>query len=355
MNIIYGLCSWGLGHATRSLPILRRLLKEGHDITIITHDRSLQLLKKELDDQASYIDLPDYPLLVSENKEQFIAKSMVYWPLFIKRMESGLLHLKKIVENQPCDCIISDGRYDMYHNDVPSYFISHQIRILNPLNIKLFEKGSEHFNEFFFKRFQEIIVPDYKTDDFSGKLSHDLGRIDEKKLHYVGVLSDFNKKKKKKDIDYFISISGPEPQRSILENKIRPQINDLTGSIVMTLGKTEDQHQDLSDNIKTYSFLSKEQREDLLNRSKMVISRSGYSTILDLAVIGCKALMIPTPGQIEQEYLAEYHMEKNNCHAVNQEDLDLSTDVASVKKTKGFNAKKSVEDAVENVMNVICV
>lgn len=355
MNIIYGICSWGLGHATRSLPILRRLLKEDHELTIISHDRSLQLLKKELNDQVSYIDLPDYPLLVSENKEQFIAKSMIYWPYFIKRMESGLIHLKKILEKNPCDCIISDGRYDMYHKQVPSYFISHQIRILNPLNLRFLEKGSERFNEFFFKRYQDIIVPDYETDDFSGKLSHNLGRIDEHRLHYVGVLSDFTQKKKKKDIDYFISISGPEPQRSILENKIRTQIDNLPGSIVMTLGKTEDQSHDLTDHIKTYGYLSKEQREDLLNRSHMVISRSGYSTILDLAVIGCKALMIPTPGQIEQEYLAKYHMEKNTCYAVDQDDLELTTDVNYVNKTKGFKAKKSVEDAVDKVMNIISV
>ena len=355
MNIIYGICSWGLGHATRSLPILRRLFKEGHELTIISHDRSLQLLKKELNDQVTYIDLPDYPILVSENKEKFIAKSMVYWPLFIKRMESGLNYLKKIVERTTYDCIISDGRYDMYHKHIPSYFISHQIRILNPLNIGIFETGSERFNEFFFRRFRDIIIPDYETDDFSGKLSHDFKRIDKNRLHYVGVLSDFSKKKKKKDIDYFISISGPEPQRSILENKLRSQVNDLSGSVVMTLGKTEDQTQDFSDHIKIYDYLSKEQREDLLNRSNIVISRSGYSTILDLAVIGCKALMIPTPGQIEQEYLAEYHMEKKTCHAVDQDNLNISADVALVNKTKGFNAKKSVEDAVENVMKIISI
>jgi uncharacterized protein (TIGR00661 family) len=353
MNIIYGICSWGLGHATRSLPIIRRLLKENHEVKIISHDRSLQLLKKELNDTVSYIDLRDYPLLISENKEKFIAKSIIYWPLFIKRMEEGLIQLKKIVDMYSCDCIISDGRYDMYHKEVPSFFISHQIRILNPLNIKIIERGSETFNEFFFKRFNEIIVPDYKTEDFSGKLSHQLNKIDENKLHYIGILSDFNKKNLKKDIDYFISLSGPEPQRSILEKKIRTQLSEIDGAIVMTLGKTEIDVNHKSTNVKTYSYLSKEKRENLLNRSKMVISRSGYSTILDLAVIGCKALLIPTPGQIEQEYLAEYHNKKNTCYTISQDKMDLKNDIMHVKKTKGFKAKKSVDDAVENVMQII--
>ncbi|OYT28831.1 glycosyltransferase [Thermoplasmatales archaeon ex4572_165] len=353
MKVIYSLCSWGLGHATRSLPIIRRLLKENHELTIISHDRSLQLLEKELENTVSYIDIPDYPLLISENSRQFIAKSMIYWPLFIKRIQSGLSQLSKILEKQHCDCIISDGRYDMYSRHIPSFFISHQIRILNPLRIKMLETGSETFNEFFFKRFNEIIIPDYQIDGFSGKLSHDLKKIDEKKLHYVGVLSDFNKKKMKKDIDYFISLSGPEPQRSILEEKILSQIDNLDGSIVMTLGKTEEQNKTQSDSIKTYSYLSKEKREELLNRSKMVISRSGYSTILDLSVIGCKALMIPTPGQIEQEYLAEYHKQKNTCYTVNQDLLNLKKDIVHTEKTTGFKAKRTVDDAVENVMQII--
>lgn len=353
MKIIYALCSWGLGHATRSLPVIRRLIKEGHEITIISHDRALTLLKNELKESAIFVDIPDYPLLVSENKQQFIAKSMVYWPLFIQRMESGLQQLTKLLKTTPCDRIISDGRYDMYSKSIPSFFISHQMRIMNPMRFEMFERGSETFNLFFFKRFKEILIPDYETDDLSGDLSHNLHKIDEKKLHYVGVLSDFNKKRLKKDIDYFISLSGPEPQRSILEEKILSQINDLSGNIVITLGKTEKKEQITNENIKTYSYLTKEERETLLNKTKLVISRSGYSTILDLSVIGTKALMIPTPGQVEQEYLAQYHKNKNSCHSINQDDIHLKKDIIIAEKTNGFSAKKSVENAVENVLQII--
>ena len=353
MKIIYALCSWGLGHATRSLPVIRRLIKEGHEITIISHDRALTLLKNELKESAIFVDIPDYPLLVSENKQQFIAKSMVYWPLFIQRMESGLQQLTKLLKTTPCDRIVSDGRYDMYSKSIPSFFISHQMRIMNPMRFEMFERGSETFNLFFFKRFKEILIPDYETDDLSGDLSHNLHKIDEKKLHYVGVLSDFNKKRLKKDIDYFISLSGPEPQRSILEEKILSQINDLSGNIVITLGKTEKKEQITNENIKTYSYLTKEERETLLNKTKLVISRSGYSTILDLAVIGTKALMIPTPGQVEQEYLAKYHKNKNSCHSINQDEIHLKKDIIIAEKTNGFSAKKSVENAVENVLQII--
>lgn len=353
MDIVYSICSWGLGHATRSLPILRRLIKENHDLTVISSGRSLQLLKNELKDSVCYEDIPDYPMLVSKNTQQFIAKSLVYWPLFIKRMESGLQQLGKLLKKRPCQRIISDGRYDMYSKTIPSFFISHQIRIMNPLRLHLFERGSETFNLFFFKRFQEIIIPDYKEHNLTGDLSHNLYKIDENKLHYVGVLSDFSKKKMKKDIDIFISLSGPEPQRSILEQKILQQIDDVSGNIVMSLGKTEEKQDIAHKQVKIHPYLSKDKREEMLNRSRIVVSRSGYSTIMDLAVIGSKSLMIPTPGQIEQEYLAKHLKKTNICHTTTQEKLELKTDIQQVKNTKGFNIKADVNQTVENVLDII--
>lgn len=353
MKVTYGVCSWGLGHATRSLPVVRKLIEENNELTIISNGRSLELLKKELGENIEYIDIPDYPMLVSENSRQFMAKSVVYWPTFIKRMESGLQKLKKILENRKCDRIISDARYDLYSRKIPSIFISHQMRIMNPLRITMFERGSEIFNLFFFKRFAGVIIPDYKEDNLSGDLSHNLRRIDENKLHYVGALSDFKKKQTKKDIDYLISISGPEPQRTMLEEKLVSQVNDLKGNIVITLGKTEKKDKFNKKNIETYSFLSKEKREDFLNRAKLVVSRSGYSTIMDLAVIGTKALMTPTPGQIEQEYLGQYHNKKGTFYSVNQNRIELKRDVEIAKKTTGITRKCNVDKSVENIMNAI--
>jgi predicted glycosyltransferase len=224
---------------------------------------------------------------------------------------------------------------------------------MNPLRINMFERGSEIFNLFFFKRFAGVISPDYKDDNLSGDLSHNLRRIDENKIHYVGVLSDFKKRKTKKDIDYLISISGPEPQRTMLEKKLVSQVNDLKGKIVITLGKTEKNDKLNKKNIETYSFLSKEKREEFLNRTKLVISRSGYSTIMDLAVIGSKALMIPTPGQIEQEYLGKYHNKKGTFYSVNQNNIDLKRDIEIAKKRSGIKRKCDVDKSVEKIIDVI--
>lgn len=354
MKVIYAVCSWGLGHATRSLPVIRKLLQENNELTIISHDRSLKLLKKELGPDIEYIELQDYPMLLSENPRQFMAKSMIYWPHFIERLIKGNQNLQKILKKKKYDIIISDGRYDIYSRKTPSFLITHQIRILNPLRIKTLERGSEIFNLFFFKRFAGALIPDYRGENnLSGDLSHNLHRIDENKLHYIGVLSDFKKKNIKKDIDYLISITGPEPQRSILEKKLLKQTTELDGKIVATLGKTETKNIMKNDNIEIHSFMTKEERENILNRSKLVISRSGYSTILDLAVIGTKALMTPTPGQTEQEYLADYHNSKNTFYSVNQDKIDLTRDIEKAKKTTGITWECNVDKSVENIMNII--
>lgn len=353
MEIIYGICSWGLGHSTRSLPIIRKLINENNNVTIISNGRSLELLKKELGEKAHYKDIPDYPMLLSENSRQFMAKSVIYWPLFIKRIESGLVELSKLLKEKKYNLIISDARYDMYSKKIPSFFISHQMRIMNPLRIKILESGSELFNLFFFKRFSSVVVPDYIDNSISGDLSHNLKKIDENKLHYIGALSDFKKKKMKKDIDYLISISGPEPQRSILEGKLAVQIQDLNGNIVMTLGKVEKYSMMKKKNITTYSFLTKEKREELLNRAKIVVSRSGYSTIMDLGVIDTKALLIPTPGQIEQEYLSDYHNKKGTFYSVKQNEINLKKDVEIAKKTTGIKRNCDVGKTVENFMDVL--
>jgi len=283
-----------------------------------------------------------------------MAKSMVYWTVFIQKIEHGLQELQKILDKDSYQLIISDGRYDMYSKKIPSFFISHQMRIMNPLHMKLFENTMERFNMFFFKRFKGVIIPDYKDDNISGDLSHNLRRIDEDALHYVGVLSDFTKKPHlKKNIDYLVSISGPEPQRSYLEEILLSQVDGLKGNVVVTLGKTEKNLEIKKKEMTTYSFVTKELREELLNRAKMAISRSGYSTISDLAIVGTKAVLIPTPGQIEQEYLGAYHHSLGTFYSVQQHQVDLVKDVSSAQKTTGITRPCDVQKTVEEIMRII--
>jgi uncharacterized protein (TIGR00661 family) len=362
MNIIYGVCSWGIGHATRSLPIMRKLIDEHNTVTTISSGRALELLEKELGENGSYVDVPDYPMLSAENSRLFIIKSMFYWPLILKGIELGHIKLSKVLRKQHCDLIISDSRYDMYCRKIPSLLISHQMRIMNPFRIKLLDSMIELFNLLIFKRsilserFTRVLVPDYKENDLSGDLSHNLrimNRIDEDYVNYVGVLSDLERMPLKKDIDYLISISGAEPQRTFFEEKLLSQVHELEGTVVLTLGKTEKYTKVEENNVVTYSFVTKEKREELMNRAKIVICRSGYSTIMDLGVIGTKALLIPTTGQIEQEYLANYHRRKGTFYSVSQDSINLLVDIQKARRTTGITRDCDVHKTVQNVMDAI--
>ena len=357
MKVLYGVCSWGLGHATRSLPIIRKLIDEDANLTIISHGNALKFLKDELrGKEVRFFDIKDYPIPVSETKGAFIAKSIMYWPRFMQRMNRGIKFVARLSEKEKFDVIVSDGRYDIYSRRIPSFLITHQVRILNPFKLRLFEYGSEIFNLFFLKRFVKFIVPDYEdSDNLSGKLSHDLKLIRKDQLSYVGVLSDFRRRNLKRDIDLLISLSGPEPQRGILERIIMNQLSKIDGKIVFTLGRPDRRISKDMGNVKVYSIVDRDKREELMNRAKMVMARSGYSTIMDLAVIKTKALLIPTPGQTEQEYLAKYHMEKGNFYHVEQENLNLERDL---EKAKGFtgitrdcDTEKSVEKVLEEITN----
>jgi len=355
MRILYTVCSWGLGHATRSLPVMRRLIDEGHELTLVSQGRSLEVLRRELGEQVEeFIEVADFPILSGSSPAEVMGRAMVYWPSFVKNIVEGHQKIKKIGEKSSFDLTISDGRYDGFLSDVPSFFISHQMRIMNPLRFGLMEKGSEVFNEYFFQFFSGVIVPDFGDEDnLSGDLGHNLVRIDKSKLHYVGVLSDFSSRRLKKEIDYLISVTGPEPMRSVLENKLLSQAGELKGTVAVTLGKSESVEVAEQEGIKVYSFLSAKQREELLNRSKMVISRSGYSTILDLAVIGSKALFLPTPGQVEQEYLGQYHNSRGTFYSVAQDEVDLCSDVDLAKKCSGIKRRCDVKASVDRVFDVI--
>jgi predicted glycosyltransferase len=139
----------------------------------------------------------------------------------------------------------------------------------------------------------------------------------------------------------------------MLEEKLASQIHELQGNVVMTLGKAEEYSIKKKDQLTTYTFVTKELREELLNKAKMVISRSGYSTLMDVAVVGTKALFIPTPGQIEQEYLSQYHNQLGTFYSVPQDEVDLKRDVIIAQEKTGFTRDCDVKKTIENILTII--
>lgn len=357
MRILYGVCSWGLGHATRSLPIIRKLIDEGNEVTILSSGSALELLKMELNDRANYLDFTDYPLPYTDKSKVFLLKFCLLAPKLIKSMIDEHNRILKLLDKNKFDMIISDNRYGVCHKNIPSYLITHQLRVIAPKRIKFIENNFERFNTFFQKHFNNIIVPDYEDDGISGDLSHDLKHIEGDGVVYIGILSDFKRMDVEEDVDFLFSISGPEPQRQVMEDLILQQINDIQGNIILSLGRhmkdDEEIKSTLNDNIEIYDFLPGMNRELIMNRSKLIISRSGYSTLMDIYALGKKALFIPTPQQTEQEYLARYHKDKGNFLFVNQEGIDLSKDLVRAKNYSGPDRRYDIQKTTERFLEVI--
>lgn len=339
------MCSLGLGHATRSMPLIKKLMEEGHEVIIISHGRALTLLKKEFPDIRAY-DLKDFPVKYSEKAHQFIPYFLVQSNKILKTLISSHQTFLKIHERENFDIIISDSRFDIFHRSLPSFLITHQLRVMVPGagELALFY----HYN--MGKYFTKFIVPDFEKDSLSGEMSHELRLFPMEKISYIGPLSPFRRREIQRDIDVMISISGPEPQRTLLEKSVLAQLDSLTGNVIVTLGKPES---DITREGKIYGYLTTEKREELMNRSKLIISRSGYSTIMDLYVIGGKAMFIPTPGQPEQEYLARYLEKKGVAGYTSQDNLDLKNLVERAKYYEGFKGGYDVSKSVENFLRVI--
>lgn len=358
MRVLYGVCSWGLGHATRSLPIIRKLIVEGNEVTLVSAGRALELLKLELKDRASYLDLEDYPLPYTEKSKLFLLKFCLYSPKLVRSIIEEHKRIMKILSKNKFDIIISDNRYGIFHRNIPSFLITHQLRIIAPGRIKLIENSFERYNAHFLKYFRAMMVPDYEHDGVAGDLAHNLKVLPSDRVAYFGIMSDFKRMDVAEDFDFLFSVSGPEPQRTVLENLICKQINDIEGEIVLSLGRNlneldKKKRKTLNENIQLFDFLQREDRELIMNRSRFIVSRSGYSTLMDIYALGKKAMFIPTPQQTEQEYLAMFHEKRGNFYFVDQDKIDLSKDLEKAKNYRGADKTFDLEKNTQRFLDVI--
>jgi hypothetical protein len=217
VKILYALCTWGLGHASRSLPVIRAMIDEGHEVGVMSAGRTLEFLKKELGDAAVYHDVPDYPSPYAATRLGFYLKFGGKLPKIIRGIKKEHEVAEKIISKYGYERIVSDNRYGIYLSSKPSYLITHQLRFIAPGRMRFIENIGERFGSKQAENFTGIIVPDDEEGSLSGELSHGIKKIPPRKIAYVGPLSDFRKMHIEEDIPLLISISGPEPQRSIFE------------------------------------------------------------------------------------------------------------------------------------------
>ncbi len=330
-RILYAVLNWGLGHAVHSVPMIRSLSKN-NEVILAATGRALAFLKDEFPHLQS-INLPDYTIQYASKQRFLVVRLILQVPAMLVSLLREHWQTEKIVRERDIDLIISDNRYGVYSRNVPSFFITHQLRFKLPRTIRKFEVISEWFNRWYFRKYSGVLVLDEQGEEnMAGDLAHSGKICRHPKLAYIGLWSTVHKENVPQDIDVLAVISGPEPHRGIFGKKVIEQMKNMPGNKVVILGKPEDTGKDYSyPGLQAYSFKNRKEVNALLNRAKIVVCRSGYSSTMDMVSLKKPALMAPTPGQTEQEYQAEYYRDKGYFYMVSQEEMNLSVDLKTAK------------------------
>ena len=215
-RILFAIMGWGLGHATRCIPIIKSLMKENH-VILASNGISTTLLKQEFS-SLRCIDYPDYAIRYPKNKMMLLPLIALQLPSIILKLIKEYLQTQRVMNHENIDLIISDSRYGVYSTGVPTYFIIHQLHFQLLGIFKVIEFLGEWFNIFMFRKYTKIIIPDVQSvQNLTGNLAHS-GTIEHHpKLHYLGVFCSVTKLNVAEDIDYLFSVSGPEIQRTLFE------------------------------------------------------------------------------------------------------------------------------------------
>lgn len=334
-KILIAPLNWGLGHATRCIPIIKALEENGFTPIVASDGVALTLLKKEFPHLIA-IELPPYNISYAENGKNFKWKLLVQMPKMFRAIRKEKAVVKKIISEYEINGIISDNRLGVFSKKVPSVFITHQLNVLSGKTSWLTTKV--HLN--FIKKYNSCWVPDVdKYPNLSGKLGH----LDKplKNTIYIGPLSRFEKELLPIRYDLMVILSGPEPQRTLLEEKIISELKNYSQKVLFVKGKVE-QSQTINNegNVTFYNFMTSKQLETSFNESNVVLSRSGYTTVMDLAKLDKKAFFVPTPGQYEQIYLAKKFNSEAIAPSCKQEKFKISK-LEKIHLYKGFNAVNS--------------
>lgn len=319
-RILVAPLNWGLGHATRSIPIIKALIQQGFVPVIASDGEALSLLKKEFP-HLEAIELPSYKITYPKKGLFFKLNILKGSPKMFKAIRAEKKAVKYIIETCRIDGIISDNRLGIYSKKVPSVFITHQLQVLSGNTTWL----STKLHQIFIKRFDECWVPDYQGEfNLSGILGH--LKFHEIPTKYIGPLSRFHKIDTEMKYDVMVLLSGPEPQRTILEEKLFKAFENYKGSVLFVKGIVENEQKCTKmNNMVIYNFMTSELLGKAINESALIVSRSGYTTIMDLAKLNKKAFFIPTPGQFEQEYLAKRLTEQSIVPSCHQDDFTVNS------------------------------
>ena len=315
---------WGIGHATRVVPIIDELIHNEFKVIIAASGNALIFLKREFP-RLTFLHFPNYQVKYSKSGSQ-VFKMIKLFPKIIYCSIKEHFKLRKFISAYNIDIVISDNRFGLWNKSTFNIFITHQVNLSFPRKLKFLSNIYFSALRRIIEKYNECWIPDFKGErNLAGLLSHTKKELS--KAFYIGPLSRFAKLELDlnitKEFDVLFILSGPEPQRTIFENIILSQVKLTKFNIAIVRGT--DNKLEIKTSFPVYNIANTETLKKLIDKSDLVICRSGYSSIMDLVTLGKRAVLVPTPGQTEQEYLAKYLMKKGLFFSMEQKSFCLKT------------------------------
>jgi Glycosyltransferase family 28 C-terminal domain len=336
-KILVAPLDWGLGHATRCIPIIRALSGAGFEVIIGCTGLQKNLLALEFP-SLRVVDLPGYEVRYGQGNGPTWLKIISQIPKILTQIKRENRWLEQFLKRETLDGVVSDNRYGLYRAGLPSVFITHQLAIKTNLGRTLDNQlATIHYR--YIHKFSCCWVPDYAgPENLAGELAHP-GRLPAIPLRYIGPLSRFHPLLgEPTQYDLLVLLSGPEPQRSFWETQLLDQLRHFDGRVILVRGLPGQTRLPFSaGHLEIHNHLPTEALNQVLGRAGLVLSRSGYSTVMDLSILHKKAILVPTPGQPEQQYLARLLCTRHLALEANQRHFDLG---ASMLAAKSFPFRK---------------
>ncbi len=349
-RILVAVLDWGLGHATRCIPLIKELQKRNCVVFIATSGRAYELLKKEFFLTVRCFEIDGYDPIYPDG-DGMVLKMLSQVPGFLRIIAKEQLQVEKIVEQNHINLVISDNRYGCYSTKVKSIFISHQLNIQMPPLWKWVQKQVNQKNHEYINKFSECWIP-APEDSVVSLLTKNKSGL---KIRHIGYLSRFEKKVLPKKYDLCAICSGPEPQRSHLDYLLNQQLKHSKLQTILVCGKPEamSKYYKKDNRFIVANCLTTEDLNETIEQSEIILARPGYSTVMDLAKLGKRAIFIPTPGQTEQVYIAEELMNQGIAFSMKQEEFNLEIALKESEKFTGFTTFSFDDTLLKNAIETI--
>jgi uncharacterized protein (TIGR00661 family) len=325
-RILVAPLDWGLGHATRCIPIINALLTNNCDVLLAGEGKAMALLQQEFP-QLTAIPLKGYNIHYGKTKWEVYGKLLLQIPKILEAINKENEWLEEAIDTYDLDAVISDNRYGLYTDRIPSVFITHQLLIKTSLGDKA-DRFLQKFNYHFVDDYSQCWVPDVDdpTINLAGELAHPAVKP-KVPVSYIGPLSRFQYTGESFTEKHLLFLlSGPEPQRTLLEQSLLAQVGSITAPVLLVRGLPGETAIDLEvpPHVSVVNHLDASALEQAVKEAVYIIARCGYSTVMDLMALQKKSILIPTPGQTEQEYLAGHLISQGMALCMEQEQFDLA-------------------------------